>query len=155
MPAYQVDVQLAPDVEAALDDAALARLSQAAQAALHQQGVAAEGSLTLLLTDDDALQQLNHTYRQIDAPTDVLSFPDGSELPQIGVYFGDIAISLPTAQQQADKVGHSLLTELELLTVHGVLHLLGHDHAEPNETQQMWVAQNTILASLDNPIRYE
>jgi probable rRNA maturation factor len=63
-------------------------------------------------------------------------------------YLGDIAISLPRATAQAEAAGHPVAAELQLLTVHGVLHLLGHDHAEPEEKAAMWAAQAAVLATL-------
>ena len=105
-------------------------------------------TLTVLLTDDQQLRVLNRDYRGFDETTDVLSFTDGTELPEMGLYLGDIAISVPQAQRQADQQGHPLLDELRLLTVHGVLHLLGHDHAEPEEKERMWSAQEIVLNQL-------
>jgi probable rRNA maturation factor len=84
----------------------------------------------------------------------VLSFPasetDGSEIdPETGArYIGDIIISVPYAARGAAKAGHPLEAELQLLVVHGVLHLLGHDHAKPREKAKMWKAQAEILESL-------
>ncbi len=109
----------------------------------------ADADLTIVLTDDEQLHQLNLQFLGIDAPTDVLSFPDGEEDPDTHVpYLGDILISLPRAQAQALAGGHRLVDELQLLVVHGVLHLLGHDHAEPEEKQRMWQAQDAILPAL-------
>ena len=73
-------------------------------------------------------------YLGIDGPTDVLSFPASEMDPETGVhYIGDILISIPRAQAQADAAGHPLEAEVQLLVVHGVLHLLGHDHAQAEE----------------------
>jgi probable rRNA maturation factor len=68
--------------------------------------------------------------------------------PEAQNYLGDVVISFPTAERQAAAVGHSLIDELCLLTVHGVLHLLGYDHASPEEEADMWARQAQILASL-------
>ena len=106
----------------------------------------APATLTLLLTDDEQLQTLNRSYRGYDEVTDVLSFEDGSEIPGVGLYLGDIAISVAQAERQAaQQEGQTLLDELRLLTVHGVLHLLGHDHAEADEKARMWAAQDEVL----------
>jgi probable rRNA maturation factor len=78
-----------------------------------------------LLTNDEALRRMNRQFRSIDAPTDVLSFP----LASPGGELGDIAISVDRAREQAARYGHDLMTELRVLLLHGVLHLLGHDHA--------------------------
>jgi len=124
-------------------------IRHAAAAALTHQDITQPTALTLLLTDDDTLHQLNRDYRQVDAPTDVLSFPlEGDSPGQTASYLGDIAISVPYAARQAHAEGHSLLAELQLLTVHGVLHLLGHDHLEPDEKAEMWLAQAEILQAL-------
>ncbi|HRQ31500.1 MAG TPA: rRNA maturation RNase YbeY, partial [Anaerolineales bacterium] len=85
----------------------------------------------------------------IDSPTDVLSFPASESDPDTGSpYLGDILISIPRAKAQAKIAGHALELEIQLLIVHGVLHLLGHDHAQPKEKAKMWKAQKEILESL-------
>lgn len=116
-----------------------------AAATLTQQGINDDAALTILITDDDELRRLNQTYRKEDKPTDVLSFEDGSRWPDGKLYLGDIAISYDTAERQAQAGGHPLLDEIALLTAHGVLHLLGHDHAEPEEKAVMWQAQGDVL----------
>ncbi len=122
-------------------------LSHAARAALLQQS--AEGDISIVLTEDEQLHQLNLQYLGVDAPTDVLSFPAAETDPESGErYLGDILISVPRATQQAADAGHPLGDELQLLVVHGVLHLLGHDHAESEEKARMWAAQSAILQSL-------
>src|SRR6185503_14097389 len=116
-----------------------ALIERAAQAALANQRESLEVNLSVVLTDDRRLRKLNRDYLGIDAPTDVLSFPasesDGSETdPETGArYLGDILISVPYAAKGAKQAGHPLESELQLLVVHGVLHLLGHDHARPRE----------------------
>ncbi|MGH2523455.1 MAG: rRNA maturation RNase YbeY, partial [Anaerolineales bacterium] len=88
-----------------------------------------------------------------DYPTDVLSFPSEETDPETGMrYFGDIAISFPHAHAQAAAGGHPVAAELQLLVVHGVLHLLGHDHAKRAEKARMWAAQAEILKKLKAPI---
>lgn len=122
---------------------------QAAQRALEHQARAAQTDLTIVLSDDAHLQALNRDYLGIDAPTDVLSFPSGEVDPDSGnVYLGDVIISYPRAIVQAQTAGHPVEAELKLLVVHGVLHLIGHDHAEEAEKAVMWAAQDEILASL-------
>jgi probable rRNA maturation factor len=108
------------------------------------------GSLTIVLTDGEALRTANRRYAGFDLTTDVLSFPDGEpQQDQEGVYFGDVMIAVPIAQQQADQRKHSLSNELTLLTVHGVLHLLGYDHENPEKKGEMWSRQAEILRRLD------
>ncbi len=122
-------------------------LEKAADAALAHQG--ARGDLTIVLTDDARLQQLNRDYLGIDAPTDVLSFPAAETDPDSGSsYLGDILISMPRAREQARLAGHGIEQETQLLIVHGVLHLLGYDHARPGEKRKMWEAQAQILEEL-------
>jgi probable rRNA maturation factor len=124
-------------------------VQRAASAALEHQSAAADADLTIVLTDDEQLQDLNQEYRDIDAPTDVLSFPASEADPETGrLYLGDILISVQRAEEQAAEAGHPLEAEIQLLVVHGVLHLLGHDHAEDKEKLRMWTAQAEILARL-------
>lgn len=128
-----------------------ARLRAAARAALRHQAAPRPGALTLRLTSDDALRQLNRDFLGHDYATDVLSFPS-AETEAGERYFGDIAISLPRAAAQALAGGHSFEAELQLLVVHGVLHLLGHDHADRRGRARMWAAQAEILTALGAPI---
>jgi probable rRNA maturation factor len=129
-------------------------IERAARTALKQQGESSKANLSIVLTDNRTLRKLNRDYLGIDAPTDVLSFPasesDGSETdPETGArYLGDILISIPYARAGAQQAGNSLEAEVQLLVVHGVLHLLGHDHAKPKEKARMWKAQREILESL-------
>lgn len=124
-------------------------LQRAAQAVLTQQAESLEAELTVVLTDDARLQQLNREYLGIDAPTDVLSFPASETDPETGArYIGDLLISVPRAQAQADAAGHPLESELQLLVVHGVLHLMGYDHAQVEDKARMWKAQAEILERL-------
>lgn len=95
------------------------------------------------------LHELNRDYLGVDAPTDVLSFPASESDPETGAtYLGDILISIPRAAQQAQAAGHPLEAEVQLLVVHGVLHLLGHDHAEAEEKARMWAGQEKVLERL-------
>lgn len=113
---------------------------------------APDGELTIQLTDADAVRRLNRQFRGEDRPTDVLSFSNGEIDPDTDVrYHGDVVIALPVARAQAESAGHSLEAELSLLTIHGVLHLFGHDHASENEQAEMWSLQGEILASLGFP----
>jgi len=127
---------------------------RAAQAALKHQKESLDVNLSIVLTDNRRMRRLNRDYLGIDAPTDVLSFPasetDGSEIdPETGArYIGDIVVSVPYASKGAARAGHAVEAELQLLVVHGVLHLLGHDHAEPKDKAKMWKAQAEILESL-------
>jgi probable rRNA maturation factor len=138
-----------PEGPAAVDETLL---EQAALATLQQQGASPESELTLVVSDDDQLHALNRQFLGIDEPTDVLSFPAGDTDPESdALYLGDVILSLPRARQQAEAAGHSAEAELQLLVVHGVLHLLGHDHAAPEEKAAMWAAQGEILTALGCP----
>ena len=124
-------------------------LEGAAQATLEHESQSLDVDLSIILTNDARLQELNLNYLGIDAPTDVLSFPSAETDPETGTrYVGDILISVPRAQSQAEAAGHSLEAEVQLLVVHGVLHLMGHDHAEPDEKARMWKAQAEVLERL-------
>lgn len=123
-------------------------LERAAAAALRH-GPGPEADLTLVLAGDERLQALNRQFLGKDRPTDVLSFPSDETDPETGRrYLGDVLISVPRAAEQSAARGHSLEAELQLLAVHGVLHLLGHDHAEAGEKARMWAAQARVLAEL-------
>lgn len=127
-----------------------ALLTQAAKAALLDQKVDSGSEMSIMLGDDELLKQLNKQHLSENSATDVLTFPGKEVNPETGnVYLGDIAISLSRAEAQGKAAGHDLDTELQLLAVHGVLHLLGHDHAEQEEKDQMWAAQGEILSNLN------
>lgn len=105
--------------------------------------------LHIKISGDETLQALNLEYKGVDAPTDVLSFPIGFENPETGrMYLGDVLISYPQAKRQAEEAGHTVVDEVRLLVVHGVLHLLGHDHATEEEKDQMWSVQDELLKKL-------
>ncbi len=126
-----------------------ALLERAARFTLDLQPDSADADITLVLTDDQQLHELNRDYLGVDAPTDVLSFPASETDPETGAtYLGDILISIPRAAQQAQAAGHPLEAEVQLLVVHGVLHLLGHDHAEAEEKARMWNAQAEVMSRL-------
>lgn len=155
-PQPDIDVQIDPAYES---ETPAERLRQLATATL-QRCDAAGGEVSLVISDDELLQQLNLAYRGIDAPTDVLSFAAREQsagagqfvtAPEMLNFLGDVIISFPTAQRQAAAAGHSVGDELSLLAVHGVLHLLGYDHASPEEEAAMWQLQGEILASLPAP----
>lgn len=109
-------------------------------------------SLTLVITDDQQIKALNQQYRGVDSPTDVLSFPANYPDPDSATnYLGDVLISYPRTEDQAVEAGHLVDQELQLLLVHGVLHLLGYDHTKPGERKRMWTAQAEILDLLGIP----
>ncbi len=139
-----IQIEIPENLPISIDPAII---EAAAQATLHAGGAPAEADLTVVLADDTQLQGLNREFLGIDAPTDVLSFPAGDVDPDTDrTYLGDVVISVERAQSQASD--HSLEDELRLLVVHGVLHLLGHDHAEQAEKDVMWGIQREVLNNL-------
>lgn len=102
--------------------------------------------LSVIITGSKELKTLNKTYRNEDKPTDVLSFNNEYIDPETGnQYLGDIIIAYPVAKAQAKASGKSIESELELLTLHGLLHLLGYDHSDHEEEARMWQIQEEIL----------
>jgi len=142
----QFEIEVVPEVSApaTYQEAVL----DAAVAALTGEGQHAGAGCTILLTSEKRIRDLNREYLGIDKVTDVLSFPAGEPMLGASSYLGDIAISVPRAKQQADQGGHDVEAELQLLTVHAVLHLLGYDHATQSEKEAMWTAQASILVTL-------
>jgi probable rRNA maturation factor len=104
-------------------------------------------ALTLSLTNDRELRQLNHKYAGEDHATDVLSFEQQAPL------LGDVVISVETARRQAEAAGHSLLAELFHLAVHGMVHLLGYDHATQAEERVMFAYEAKLRARATAPPR--
>lgn len=137
-----------------------------AQAVLKKERCPYEGQVHVLLTDDAAIQELNRKFREIDRPTDVLSFPNiafdapadfsGTEQayadcfdPDSGeLILGDIVISQERVYAQAEEYGHSPLREYAFLIAHSMLHLCGYDHMEPKEAAVMEQKQEEVLLSL-------
>jgi probable rRNA maturation factor len=144
----QIDEQFQNDVDATL-------IEQAVAAALAAEGVAGAIEVSVLITNDATLHRLNRDYRNVDAPTDVLSFADDEESdaapatfvrpPDVPRYLGDLAISYERVIAQADEYGHSRARELAFLTVHGILHLLGYDHERGAEEQAAMRAREEVI----------
>jgi probable rRNA maturation factor len=129
----------------------LRRLVKAAVGAtLDFEDFTADSEVSVTFTDNEKIHVLNREYRDVDRPTDVLSFPlyEGEELGQAfgPVVLGDIVLSLEKAKAQAEEYGHSFEREVAFLTVHSTLHLLGYDHetSEEDETD-MFRRQNAIM----------
>ncbi len=123
---------------------------------LHEEGV--EGSeVSVLICDDDEMHRLNKQFRGVDAPTDVLAFPQDRDatLPDGTRLLGDVVISLDTAKRQAESRGHSLVTESVLLGLHGTLHLLGHDDHTEEEAADMIVRAERIAMRLGHSFAVE
>jgi probable rRNA maturation factor len=138
-------------------------ISTVIRAALDAEGVEVPCEIGVLFTDDDGIHQINLEQRQVDRPTDVLSFPmfefvpgqpptpetaeldPGSDLLPLG----DMVLNLDRAQEQAEEYGHSMERELAYLTVHSMLHLLGYDHMDDGPMQkQMRGREEAILGEL-------
>lgn len=121
----------------------------AASAALRQQTTAA--AVVILLTDDAAVRDLNARFRDKDAATNVLSFPAA---PNPENLLGDVALAYGVCALEAAEQGKPLAHHLQHLTVHGVLHLLGHDHIDDDDANAMEALERTVLATLGVPDPY-
>ena len=124
-------------------------VSAAIEAALAHRG--RSGQIIVTLVDDEEIHEINRTYRNVDRPTDVISFPseEGEHIAEIpDGFLGDIIISIPRAQAQAEEYGHSFRRELSFLAVHGTLHLLGYDHMTDEEAKVMFGLQEDILKEM-------
>lgn len=105
--------------------------------------------ITVLLTGDEEMRQLNQTYRDINKTTDVLAFNQDYIDPETNrLYLGDIVISVDTARSQALEHNQSLNKECALLAIHGTLHLLGFDHSDAKGKDEMWEKQKSIFDDL-------
>jgi probable rRNA maturation factor len=132
-------------------EVAEAQLQDVVLFGMAQMRVHADAELAIVLVDEAAMEQLHLQWMGEPGPTDVLSFPmdelrpgrDG-ETSAEGI-LGDIVLCPTVAAAQAETAGHSLMAELSMLTIHGLLHLLGYDHAEPDEEKEMFGLQADIL----------
>ena len=144
-----IKVQIA---SAYTDQFSAGQLQAVAKATLLHEG--RSGLITLVITDDKNIQALNRDFLGQDAPTDVLAFAAQEEAgpfvaaPEAAEYLGDVIISYPRALEQAEQLGHPAGEEVDLLVVHGILHLLGYDHATPDDKAIMWARQEAILQQL-------
>jgi probable rRNA maturation factor len=143
-----VSIEINNESAIEVDEAALQRLAVYALDAMH---VHADAELAIVLVDEGAMEQLHVQWMDEPGPTDVLSFPmdelrPGTEdQPSPPGLLGDVVLCPQVAQAQAQTAGHPLIDELLLLTTHGILHLLGFDHAEPDEEKEMFGLQRDIL----------
>ncbi|MFH2040741.1 MAG: rRNA maturation RNase YbeY [Chloroflexota bacterium] len=141
-----IHVNFNPILDITLD---VGLLVNAGQTTIQEVDPDRETEITLVISDDALIKDLNRQFRKMDSVTDVLSFPSNEiDLDTGKPYLGDIIISYPQALQQADQAGHPVETELQLLTIHGMLHLLGFDHANDEEKKEMWAIQAKILGKL-------
>lgn len=150
----QIEVQIAPAFSGSDYGDLLApeRLTEVIRTVL--QHMERTGQVTLVITDNEGIRELNRDFLEIDEPTDVLAFAAQEDsgpfvsAPEAGEYLGDVIVSFPRAKAQAEEMGHPVELEINLLIVHGVLHLLGYDHSSEGEKAIMWAEQDTILRSL-------
>jgi probable rRNA maturation factor len=155
-----IEIQIDEDYAALVDVCGLeAVVTATLQRHGDKLGTAAE--VSVVVTSDEAVQALNRNFRGIDAPTDVLSFaaqdsletePDLMLPPELAAeldrHLGDIVIAYPYTERQAQQYNNSVAAELRLMAIHGTLHLLGYNHATPDEEEAMWAEQEAILAPL-------
>ncbi len=134
------------------------RVIEAVRYVLARHEVEEGTALTIVVTGDEQVRELNRQFRDVDAATDVLSFPADplpEEMTEEGPYLGDLVIAYPYSVHQAEEAGHSLDDELILLVVHGTLHLLGYDHDDDENQATMWEQQQDALdaagVSIDVP----
>ncbi len=136
------------ETEVAIEEIEFAELARYVLAELH---VAEGAELAIIFVDEPAMEELHIRWMDEPGPTDVLSFPmdelrpGTAEAPTEAGLLGDIVVCPPVAARQAAAAGHSTHDEMLLLTVHGLLHLLGYDHAEPEEEKEMFALQRRLL----------
>jgi probable rRNA maturation factor len=155
-----VSIEVLNETDTVLDEMELVACSRYV---LDEMKVHPGADLCLKLVDEAAMEVLHVQWMDLPGPTDVMSFPmdelrpgrDGQE-PEEGV-LGDIVLCPTVAARQAAEAGHATEEELLLLTTHGILHLLGYDHAEPDEEREMFELQRTLLltflAGRSRPVR--
>jgi len=135
------------------DSLDVAGLSQLSRFVLDRMRVHPLAELCLKLVDEPTIAELNEKWMEKTGPTDVLAFPMDelrpglvNEEPEEGM-LGDLVLCPAVAERQGETAGHGTEAEIELLTVHGILHLLGYDHAEPEEHAEMFGLQDELLAA--------
>jgi probable rRNA maturation factor len=146
-----MSIEIANESGMAVDEPSIVA---AARFALDRLGVSKLAELSVLLVELEVMADLHERWMELPGPTDVMAFPmdelDSARRPDAAeagpTLLGDIVLCPAFARDQARQAGHSLIDELHLLTVHGVLHLLGYDHAEPAEEREMFTLQKRILA---------
>lgn len=159
----QVEIQIDPALGAEAEETVLgADLAAAVTATLQDRGIT-QGTVTVAVLTDEEVQSLNRGYRGIDSPTDVLSFAaqeEGEDDPlasadlppelraELAAHWGDLAIAYPYTLRQAARYATPIAAELRLLVIHGALHLLGYDHATPEEEAEMWAIQDRVLMGI-------
>ena len=147
----EIEIFVEEEFRGLMDEGWMERI---AQTVLKTEGVVPPYEASIVFTDSETVKQLNRDYRGVDEPTDVLAFymlpqkevDDSFALPPDGVTrLGEVIISYPQAIEQAREQGHSPERELALLVIHGILHLLGYDHEEPEEESKMRIREKELL----------
>jgi probable rRNA maturation factor len=133
------------------------RLAALSRFVMDEMRVHPMAELCIKAVDEPTIAQLNEQWMEKEGPTDVLAFPMDElrpglvdEDPEEGV-LGDLVLCPSVAIRQGETAGHGTEAEIELLTVHGILHLLGYDHAEPEEHKEMFGLQDQLLAAWRSP----
>jgi probable rRNA maturation factor len=144
-----VHIDFAPEYDGVIDIVALYKNIQLMMVHLD---IPEPTDFSIAFVNDAAIQELNLKFREIDSPTDVLSFPVEEVNPEDNtVYIGDIIISMETAINQANEQSITILDEIHLLIIHGFLHLLGYDHDTEEKKKDMWVEQSELLVIFHCP----
>src|SRR6266508_5120207 len=152
-----MSIEIANESGMAVDEPSIVH---AARFALDRLGVSRLAELAVTLVELDVMADLHERWMELPGPTDVMAFPmdelDSARRPDAPdsgpALLGDVVLCPAFARDQARQAGHSLLDELHLLTVHGVLHLLGYDHAEPAEEREMFALQKRILVEYQSAV---
>lgn len=144
---YEVTISIDPPWAGRLDADTLTALARRVLAA---EGVAPPTEVSVVVTDDETVRELNRRHLGLDEPTDVLSFPLGKSKnfvgpPGVPNNLGEVIIAGPTAERQAAQAGHSLADEAAHLLVHGLLHLLGYDHLSAEDERRMRSREEALL----------
>lgn len=145
--AYQLNVEVDDEVADDVDQPSLVTMIERV---LTEDGIEDGASLALVLTDDTLLRELNLRHREVDAPTDVLSFPasEGEDFPTPEgepSHLGDIVVSVESVGRQAEEAGLAIGEELAHVVLHGLLHILGYDHEESDEEAVMKAREEAVL----------
>ncbi len=125
-------------------------LAALARHVLQRRRVPTDMELSLLLVDEETIAAMNEQHLRESGATDVLAFPidePGESAPGGPAILGEVVLCPTVAERQAHEAGHDLQRELQLLTVHGILHVLGMDHAEPDEEREMFALTDELLES--------
>jgi len=148
---WTIDIQVKPGFRHLLK---VRWLRQIVIAVLVAEEVEPGAKLSLVVTDDETVKDLNHKYRGKDKTTDVLAFPlveEGADFvspPGAVMPLGEVVISCPQARRQAEEAGHTLEKELSMLIIHGVLHVLGYDHQRSAQRQRMRAREQAIVEQI-------